>query len=188
MDGRPLVEMPARTIEWRPFEMQDVAEVFLYRFLSSFAADCLDGLLEATNREGGTSSIAHSPHFSHVRGLLGLISRCITAPGSLNLRQLDHLRRMLGGAYVQGMNVFRLPAASGANAAGGIPLMTPDEVLQAVQSAGAGFAGGLNRDTNRVLASVTLQKAEEDARLRYEGYPLAKLRFVEGDLSCYSVS
>ena len=188
MDGRPLVEMPARTIEWRPFEMQDVAEVFLYRFLSSFAADCLDGLLEATNREGGTSSIAHSPHFSHVRGLLGLISRCITAPGSLNLRQLDHLRSMLGGAYVQGMNVFRLPAASGANAAGGIPLMTPDEVLQAVQSAGAGFAGGLNRDTNRVLASVTLQKAEEDARLRYEGYPLAKLRFVEGDLSCYSVS
>jgi hypothetical protein len=198
--------MPSRRIEWRPFELQTGSEAYLFRYLESFAADCLVKFLREIerlqrDREDGTAvHLSRVANYAQVRSLLSIISRCITAPGSIQLRQLDHLRRMLlpgvvaaapaaavgGGMGAYGDGMFAFGGAGGIGGGGGsgggggggrkVQLMTAEQVLQTVQAAGAGVGGGMNRDTNRILASVTLQRADEEARNKYSFQPLKRLR------------
>ena len=106
LDGRQLVKMPARTIEWKGFDLSHPSETFLFRYLECFAADALKIFLDSfhepshanndsNNNTSTATSFMRSPHYSHIRNLLALISRCLTHPKTIQLRKLDHLRRML---------------------------------------------------------------------------------------------
>lgn len=41
-DGRPLVNMPPRTVEWRPVKIQSRSEQYLFKWLESFSADAFE--------------------------------------------------------------------------------------------------------------------------------------------------
>lgn len=97
LDDRQLVDMPSRTIEWRGFDIQNDSEKYIFKYLESFAADALDRFLLQLNDQ---TNINRSPHYAHIRSLLSVISKCITAPNNTYLRKIDHLRRMLGGIYL----------------------------------------------------------------------------------------
>ena len=197
LDGRPLVKMPARVIEWRPFEVIDNAELFLLKWFEVFCADAFQSFIDGVALSDRDAAVA--PQYAHIRGLVAITSRLLTHPSSLTLSSLDHIRRLLGAAvfHFQGHNTANhniapgaggqsaMTATAGASGASGgrsaasgpkIPLMEPMEILQIVQGAGLGFAGGMNRDTNRQLTNVAAVQEETKLRESFETYSVNQLR------------
>eukprot|EP01041_Mallomonas_annulata_P006991 gene6991-14216_t len=131
-----------------------------------------------------------SSHFSQLRGLFSLMSRMLTHPASVDLRALDHIRRMLDDSWNRNNNNIGqhgdMPGGVGGGANnvqlqhGGnmpleIPLLTAEEVLRRVQSVGAGAGGGLNRDTARSVTNVALMKRYGDYVDELEQLPIHRL-------------
>ena len=179
VDGRCLVSMPARTVEWRAFELTTDAEVYIHTYLEIFAADALHRFLGNPDT-ASFHGMVRSANYGHVRSLLALISRMLTSPNTVVLRRLDHLRRMLvNPAMLQLHNQFHAPYVNPFNGAGGggvdegepaeppvVRQMRVQEIVDELTMAGGGRGGGMNRDTQRTIASTALQQAEEKARKR----------------------
>jgi SNF2-related domain len=150
LDGRPLVVIPGRTIEWRSFTLDITSELYLFQYLESFAADALVRFLSESPGAVQGREIARLPHYALIRSLLGLISRCITNPKTITLKKLDHLRRILVGD--RGNHQLQVPQhnpiMNGEDEYPDRPLvalMTAEQVLFEVQQAGQGANGGMNR-------------------------------------------
>ena len=148
VDGSPIISIVGRKIEWRPFTIEDDSEQYLLKYLESFAADALVAFLRIPV-EG--SDITTQPNYGILRSLVGVMSRCITDPRTLDLRHLDHIRRLLLGSR---LTHSQAPARGGGveverDSAGSdkfdVPLMTAEHVLHALQQAGQGLNGGMNR-------------------------------------------
>lgn len=149
IDGRPLVVIPGRTIEWRSFELEMTSERFLFQYLESFAADALVRFLSESPTAVHGKDIARLPHYALIRSLMGLISRCITNPRTVTLKKLDHLRRILVGE--RGNHQLQVPQIAPILHGDEHPdrplvsLMTAEQALFEVQQAGQGANGGMNR-------------------------------------------
>ena len=121
--------------------------------------------------------IYRAPQFAQIRSLIGLMSRMLTHPGSVQLSRLDHIRRLLGGNRIPALQQFPVFAAVDKKMdEDAVPLMTPENVLAIVQSAGVGASGGLNWSTNRVLVNTAATQAEASLRTELESHSLAELK------------
>ena len=160
LDGRFLIKIPPRTIEWRPFILTSDSELFLHRYLETFAADALEHFLSRPENLESAECVTKYPHYAMIRSLMSLISRCITSPRTINLRNLDHLRRLLGNTQYHTQRSddsasrieIQISAAKKSYLARArdmvetlVPLMTAEEILFRVQQAGQGVNGGMNR-------------------------------------------
>lgn len=165
IDGTPLVLMPHRAVEWRPVVMNRT-ETLIYHYIDSFAAEAVKRFLRHAGAEGA-ADLAQTRDYRYVRSLVGILSRCCTHPGAVDLTNLDHLRRFLlpnrpfGSATDDGLNK--------------VVLLTPDAILSRVQSVGMGFMGGLNYATQRVQANVKDTEALERRREELHQLPLQEL-------------
>ncbi|KAJ1430449.1 SNF2 family N-terminal domain-containing protein, partial [Ochromonadaceae sp. CCMP2298] len=104
LGDKPLIKLPARSIEWRGFDFQHADEEFALRYIEAFAADALERFAAT---QGSLDNWGSRPHFAHLRNLVGVMSRCISHPSCVNLLNLDHVRRLLvqgaGGGWGMGM-------------------------------------------------------------------------------------
>ena len=150
LDGRPLIKIPSRTIEWRPFILKENSELFLHRYLESFAADALDHFLVQSRYPGSVDGdVSKHPHYALIRSLMPLISKCITSPRTIKLGKLDHLRRLLvrqsaNAGYERFDNAVEV-GKEGTLSSREVPLMSAEKILFEVQQAGQGINGGMNR-------------------------------------------
>jgi hypothetical protein len=170
LTNEPLIQMPSRTIEWRGVELNG-DDRFIYEYLESFAADAYEQYLErhSGNEESQLWSKSQS---GQLKSLYSLLSRCCTHTSAISLQNLDHLRRILvRNSYLSA----HVPTTNAETNEVTIPLLTPEEVLNRVQSLGSGVAGGLNRESNRVQASVTAHEADEKLRLALQERSLQSL-------------
>lgn len=152
LDGRPLVVIPGRTIEWRSFAVEAPSELYLLQYLEAFAADALVRFLSEYPGAVQGREIARLPHYALIRSLLGLISRCISSPKTITLKKLDHMRRILvgergerGNHQLQGPLNNHIPGGDEYEERPLVALMTAEQVLFEVQQAGQGANGGMNR-------------------------------------------
>lgn len=148
VDGTPIISIVGRKIEWRPFAIENNSEQYLLKYLEAFAADALVAFLR-TPVEG--SDITALPHYGILKSLVGLMSRCITGARTLDLRHLDHVRRLLLGTR---LTHSQAPSrGNGGKVEGGVggwdtfqvPLMTAEQILHLLQQSGQGLNGGMNR-------------------------------------------
>merc|ERR1711916_332479 len=89
-DGRPLVKMPPRTVEWRPFEISNsCGELYLIKSLEIFMADALERFMVNAGDSSDGNSITRVENYPQVRSLLGLFSRLVSHPSAIALGSLD---------------------------------------------------------------------------------------------------
>lgn len=135
LDGRPLLKIPSRTIEWRGFDITGSSEVYIQEYLAEFAASCVAKFLSRIERERDGSisfqKLARAPNFALVKSLVALMSKALSSPGTLTLLHLDHLRRVLLAAD---FGVILDEATKGK--LGAIPLLPGMTALQILQSVG----------------------------------------------------
>ena len=160
-DGRPLVVIPGRTIEWRSFTLEITSEKYLFQYLEAFAADALMRFLSESPGGIQGREITRLPHYALIRSILGLISRCITNPRTMTLNKLDHLRRILMGERVNHqVNLMQMhPVMNGDDEYPDRPLvalMSAEQALFEVQQAGQGANGGMNRYCRHLLPVQSL--------------------------------
>ena len=146
LDGRPLVSIPSRTIEWRPIVIENISEKYIFHFLAVLAADACGKFLSTENGFQADRRVWSMPHFSIIRSLLGLMSRCLTSPRTLILKKLDHIKRLLVDIRLN-ITHGMLRREEGSKSENGdvVPLMSAEQVLFALQQVGQGANGGLNR-------------------------------------------
>ena len=181
VDGRPLVSIVSRTIEYRGVQLQQSSERYLFAYLESFAADSLEMFLkEAEERnEENPQPLARLKNFNMIKGLLSLISKCLTHPSIVSLTQLDHLRRILTSTAARKLREQLRDDEHP------VPLMSVEQILHVVNSVGAGAGGGMNRAGQREVANITMSKKLIQAREDYENnYTIKDLQklFHEMDL------
>jgi hypothetical protein len=164
-DNRKLVQIPERTIEWRPFEITNPHEKFVVSHLEHFAAEAF--LNMSSFFEGNVDNVIVAPHYSQIKSLHLLISKCITHGSAISLQQVDHLQRLLLFA-----KKFATTEVDGSE----IPLMSAEEAMAVVQMGGMGNAGGMNKDTNRVLTATLYGEKDMELRQKYEEFSLRELR------------
>ena len=144
LDGRSLVSIPSRTIEWRSIDITNDSEKHIFQYLSTLAADACGKFLSTEHGFQADRRVGSLPHFSIIKSLLGLMSRCLTSPKTLILKNLDHIKRLL-------LDIRLNSASNGMLGRGGgvrgnvVPLMSAEQVLFALQQVGQGANGGLNR-------------------------------------------
>jgi SNF2 family DNA or RNA helicase len=145
LDGRSLVPLLPRTIEWRGFDVTSDSELYILRYLEIFAADTMTKMLD---NESSITQFDSNPHLVQLKSLLGIISRALTHPTSCCLIALDHLKRMLGSDRI---DMIRHIIDSSSES---IPILPADQVLEMLQQVGSGRDGGLNRSSNRTLTNT----------------------------------
>jgi hypothetical protein len=165
--NQPLIKMPSRTIEWRGVELTG-DDRFVYEYLEAFAADAYEQFLE---RQSSGEDFSKSKFSGQLKSLYSILSRCCTHTSALSLQNVDHLRRIL----VKSTLPQQFFTTSSDSEEVTIPLLSPEEVLNRVQSLGSGVAGGLNRESHRVQASVTAHEADEKLRLLFQERSLQSL-------------
>jgi hypothetical protein len=154
IDGAPLVIMPHRAVEWRPVVLSR-AETLIYHYIESFAAEAVERFL-GHSVQADAEDIAEARDYRYVRSLVGILSRCCTHPGAVDLINLDHIRR-----FLLPQQRFGAASDSGINK---VVVLTPDAILSRVQSVGMGFMGGLNHASHRVQVNVKDAEALERRR------------------------
>ena len=164
-DNRKLVQTPERTIEWRPFNIDNVEEKYVVSYLENFAAEAF--LNMSAFFQGNVENVVVAPHYSQIKSLHQLISKCITHGSAISLQQVDHLRRLL--LFAKKLAVMD---ADGSD----IPLMSAEEAMAVVQMGGMGVAGGMNKDSNRVLTATLYGEKDEELRQKYGDLSLRELR------------
>lgn len=164
-DNRKLVQIPERTIEWRPFDITNPHEKFVVSYLERFAAEAF--LNMSSFFEGNVDNVIVAPHYSQIKSLHQLISKCITHGSAISLQQVDHLQRLLLFA-----KKFATTEVDGSE----VPLMSAEEAMAVVQMGGMGNAGGMNKDTNRVLTATLYGEKDMELRQKYEEFSLRELR------------
>jgi hypothetical protein len=147
LDGRPLVSIPSRTIEWRPIEIDNNSEKYIFHFLAVLAADACGKFLSTEHGFQVDRRVWSMPHFAIIRSLLGLMSRFLTSPRTLILKKLDHIKRLLVDIRINITTHGMLRGEEGGKGENGdvVPLMSAEQVLFALQQVGQGANGGLNR-------------------------------------------
>ncbi|CAM9858108.1 unnamed protein product [Ectocarpus sp. 6 AP-2014] len=115
VDGRPLVKIPARTVEWRGVEFSSAVESgqysnasapharYVYKYLENLCATVCRKMEENIAREssaGGSAGGAEANgmgrrEFTKLKSLLALMQKASTHPGLVNLGQLDMLKRSI---------------------------------------------------------------------------------------------
>lgn len=169
LDGRPLVSIPSRTIEWRPIEIENNSEKYILHFLAVLAADACGKFLSTEHGFQADRRVGSLPHFAIIRSLLGLMSRCLTSPRTLILKKLDHIKRLLVDIRLNSAPHGMLRREEGSKGENGdvVPLMSAEQVLFALQQVGQGANGGLNRYvvTACYMNSLTLYCATLDQML-----------------------
>ena len=147
LDGRPLVSIPSRTIEWRPIEIENNSEKFVFHFLAVLAADACGKFLSTEHGFQADRRVWSMPHFAIIRSLLGLMSRFLTSPRTLILKKLDHIKRLLVDIRINITTHGMMRREEGGKGENGdvVPLMSAEQVLFALQQVGQGANGGLNR-------------------------------------------
>ena len=157
LNGRPLVSIPSRTIEWRPIEIENNSEKYIFHFLAVLAADACGKFLSTEHGYQADRRVGSLPHFAIIRSLLGLMSRCLTSPRTLILKKLDHIKRLLVDIRLNHGMLRREEGNKGENG-DSVPLMSAEQVLFALQQVGQGANGGLNRYvfTASHISSLTL--------------------------------
>ena len=173
VDGRPLVKMAPRTVEYKGFQLAIDEERYVLTYLQAFAADALRRFLDEARLLGAAAGpVSKAPMYMRVRSLLPLISRAITHTETISLQQLDHLRRIFNSSraamakLVEGSDVQILPA---------------EVVLQILQGAGQGALGGgasMNRSTNRALANTTSAQERERRQKHFEQFDIKQVSEV----------
>ena len=169
LDGRPLVKMAPRTIEYKGFALACEEEKYVLTYLGAFAADALQRFLEENRLLGGAAGpVSKAPMYMRIKSLLPLISRAITHTETINLQNLDHLRRMF--------NASRAAMAKLVSGAA-VQILPPDAILQILQSAGQGALGGssMNRSTNRTLANTAAAQDRERRIAHYEHFDVKQV-------------
>ena len=164
-DNRKLVKIPERTIEWRPFQISDGHEKYIVKYLEHFAAEAFLNMYALNN---DISDLLVTPHYSQIKSLQQLISKCITDTQSLPLPQLDHLRRLLLFA--------KNSLHANISDFNELPLLTAEEALAVVQMGGMGVAGGMNKDTNRIVTNTLYGQKDAELREKYLQLSLRDLR------------
>jgi hypothetical protein len=169
--GLPLIKMPARTIEWQGFTVEEysdrpanitkfsdakkiknISECYLFAWLECMAADVLNTFLEELQGKTNNSTLSKSPHYSRVCSFIGMISQMLTHPSTISLKKFDSTRRLLNA-----------PINHGVVADANQPTkMTAQQILALVQHSGASKLNGMNRDTNRVQGNIGVAKRRED--------------------------
>jgi SNF2 family DNA or RNA helicase len=178
-DGRKLVEMPPRTIEWRGFDLESKSELYVIKYLENMAAESFIKFMmnaeddDAVMDRTAVLRLINAPNYSQIKSLLALISKTITGVGSVSLHVIDHLRRLL----ISDINPIMILNNHGDND-NAIPLMIPEHALAILQSGGMGTAGGFNRDTNRALSSTLYGKIEMEAREKFNDMAIKDLRWI----------
>ena len=169
----PLVMLPNRTVEWRGFDQQEPKHArmyssalsgnidnakYAYEYIECFAADAVERFL-SRNELSGTSSHHQwmsTPHAKQLKGIYSILSRCLTHPRAVSLQHLDHLKRMLGD--VTGIIQYMKKDE------GGVPLLSPEDILSLVQGTDMGPEGGVtgsNRESSRIQVSVAAHEIEQ---------------------------
>ena len=98
IDGKPLVKIPPRTIEWRGFEIEDHNEKYVLATMELFMATALDRFMasasvRATNNNA--AAIVTLPNYVRLKGLLALMSKMLSHPSSVPISAIDHIWRLL---------------------------------------------------------------------------------------------
>ena len=176
IDGRSLVAMPPRTVEWRGFHIRNHSELYISSYLHEFAIDAFVNFMKQFNQSNPDVSsevaevnrLSRGSNYGQIKSLIGLISKAITHASAISLTQLDHLKRMLCTIK----NVKFLQTNEGSL----IKLMNAKDALTLLQMGGMGTGGGLNRDTKRILASTKYNAMETSLREKYENSTLKDLR------------
>jgi SNF2-related domain len=147
LDGRPLVSIPSRTIEWRPIDIENNSEKYIFHFLAVLAADACGKFLSPEHGFQADRRVWSMPHFAIIRSLLGLMSRFLTSPRTLILKKLDHIKRLLVDIRINISLHGMMRREDGGKGENGdvVPLMSAEQVLFALQQVGQGANGGLNR-------------------------------------------
>eukprot|EP01038_Epipyxis_sp_PR26KG_P011456 gene11456-15348_t len=132
-----------------------------------------------------SSHMTRSPQYNHVKSILTIISKMITYAGCVELRQIDHLRRMLrtvvvGNLLMDGGNINNPNRELGSV----FSVMNANNALEILQGYGHGTNGGLNHSSNRHFASTAYEAIEEKARKKFEDMSMAQLKnlFQESDI------
>ncbi|CAM9152561.1 unnamed protein product, partial [Ectocarpus fasciculatus] len=131
--GEPLVTLPARTIEFKPFELTEKYERCAYDYIASFAADSLLDFMDDSQLDHTADSTRwrNVPRYAQLRGLMSVMSRCITSAAAIDLRSLDHLRRLLSSR-----RAAVIANAVGAPGSRDIPVLSAEDVVDAVADSG----------------------------------------------------
>jgi len=175
LDGRPLVHLPSRSLEWVPVDFRTGlagdSDAFIYWFLEMLFTKEI-GRIQDTAIE--TNIMPDRRVTNRMRAYFMLLQRAATDPACLKLEQVDQLVRRIMGT---GFNNNRDNTTDN-----GIPALTADEVLRMVQLGGAGRTGGLNRDVGRSWAILT--KAEQERTEELNRMSLKELQdlLVQDDL------
>ena len=103
-----------------------------------------------------------------LRSFVGILSKTLTSPHSVDLLALDHVRRMLMDRSTFEQSKTR----------DGVPCMTVHEILQLVMSCGQGRSSGLNYETGRKMANVARTVVEEKRRDELQQLSLSELKSV----------
>jgi hypothetical protein len=173
LDGRPIVALPTRTVEWRGFDLNLASELYLYKYLENFAAEALRHSLIVIEVEEDKPFLK-SPRFLLLKSLVGLLSECITSPTTVDLRKLDNLRRRLLPVILPQHAVHAPNPVGGVGS--GVPKMSAGSALQQLQAIGQGVAGGLNRSSHRTLGNIVLTELEMKLAESHQSKDMATLK------------
>ncbi|CAN0064539.1 unnamed protein product [Scytosiphon promiscuus] len=115
VDGRPLVKIPARTVEWRGVDFSAAPEYgqygnssapharYVYKYLENLCATVCRKMEETLPRRSapgaasgaGQSNAMGRREFTKLKSLLTLMQKASTHPALVNLNQLDTLKRSI---------------------------------------------------------------------------------------------
>ncbi|KAG5182298.1 SNF2 family N-terminal domain-containing protein [Tribonema minus] len=113
LDGRPLLELPARTIEWAPVRLGegDPSELYVYAYLELLCRGVCAHVMRTARGAPARRD------YLRLQGLLSLLQKAAVHPSLVRIQTLDTLKRSLA------------PGTQVAKAAGGANAKKPSDMI-----------------------------------------------------------